>query len=382
MMLDWGFLLLVLFLGLAAGYVLARLVGRPLERTLRRYAEEARESRDELRRSLERLGETLRSTLDLDGILGVVLETAAVTLGAKWAAVYMLTPSGRTLGLDVARGFEPPVDARIEVGEGIAGLAATGRPVLVPSEEPPPKRSPVEPGATTAIAAPLVRGGRTIGVLALYGRPVPEPFHQEDVSVLGSFAAQASVAIENVLLHQETKRLSLTDGLTGVANRRSFQLTLGKEIERAVRFGHPLSLLMIDIDRFKRVNDEFGHQQGDRVLMEVCRRVLGSVRAQIDTFARYGGEEFTLLLPETPAEGARVVGEKIAAVVRDRPFETETETETETGARLDRPLWLTVSAGVASYPEDGRTAEELIGAADVALYRAKEAGRDRVEPPN
>lgn len=370
-MLDWTPLVLALLAGLALGYALARLVGRPLERTLRRYADEARESRDELRRSLERLGETLRSTLDLQGILGVVLETAAVTLGAKWAAVYMLTPSGRTLALDVARGFEPPVDASLELGEGIAGLAATGRSVLVPGEESAPKRSAIEPGATTALAVPLIRGGRTIGVLALYGRPIPEPFRQDDVTTLASFAAQASVAIENVLLHQETKRLSLTDTLTGVANRRSFQLTLGKEIERAVRFGHPLSLLIIDIDRFKRVNDEFGHQQGDRVLVELCRRVLGTVRGQIDTFARYGGEEFTLVLPETPPEGARVVGEKVAAVIRDRPFESGT----------DRSLWLTASVGVASYPEDARTVDELIGAADVALYRAKESGRDRVEPP-
>ena len=335
---------------------------------LRTYVGELQSSRDELRGSLERLGATLRTTLDLGGMLEVVLDTAAVTLGARSGALFLLRGGSRQLHLEVARGYKPPSDAVLAVGQGIAGrAAATGAPVLVSDGGPMPVE-PVEPMAQTAVSVPLVRGDRTIGVIALYGRTTLEPFGQEDAETLSSFAGQASVAIENVLLHQETRQLSITDGLTGVWNRRYLEMTLRKEIERAQRFGRPLSVLMLDIDRFKRVNDRHGHQRGDEVLIEVTRRALGEIRSNIDVVGRYGGEEFVILLPETPAGGAKVVAEKIRAAMKDQPF---------VGASTE-PITVTVSVGVATYPEDGSTSEELMRRADTALYRAKSAGRDRV----
>lgn len=403
--------LIVVAIGLlvatALGYALARLLARPLQRlaegavavasgnfdtrvdaegqgdmaqlaeafnsmteNLQGYVGELRKSRDELRRGLDRLGATLRSTHDLEGMFAVILDTAAITLGAKAGAVYLLSPTGRDVRLEVARGFEAPDRAVLKMGEGIAGRAAAGVSVLLPSDREPVSPSrPVEPAAPTAIAVPLIRGDRTMGVLALYGRSVPEPFAQEDVSTLGSFAAQASVAVENVLLHKEAQRLSITDGLTGVWNRRYLQLTLTKEIERAQRFGRPLSVLMMDIDHFKVVNDEHGHPVGDEVLVELTRRTMSTIRGQIDALARYGGEEFVVVLPETPGDGAKVVADKILAVIRHGPFVEED----------GKGVPITVSIGVASYPEDGSTADDLIRAADLAMYRAKEAGRDRVE---
>jgi diguanylate cyclase (GGDEF)-like protein len=181
----------------------------------------------------------------------------------------------------------------------------------------------------------------------------------------------ASVAIENVLLHRDARHLSLTDPLTGVWNRRYLQMILPREIDRATRFGRPLSLLMLDIDRFKPINDRWGHQRGDKVLVELIRRLGGSTRSQIDTVVRYGGEEFVVVLPETPARGARFVAEKLRMAVREEPF----------AGGDGEPLNITVSVGIASYPEDGATADDLVGAADLALYRAKAAGRDRVESP-
>jgi diguanylate cyclase (GGDEF)-like protein len=210
-----------------------------------------------------------------------------------------------------------------------------------------------------------------MGVLALYGRTLPEPFAEEDLDTLGSFAAQASVAIENVLLHREAQRLSITDGLTGVWNRRYLALTLAKEIERAQRFQRPLSILMVDIDRFKDVNDAHGHLRGDEVLVELSRRMLSRIRGEIDTLARFGGEEFIIVLPETPREGARVVANKLRRAVRGRAFTSDVAPDVK----------ITVSIGVAVYPEDGTTAEGLIQEADVAMYKAKRRGRDRVESP-
>ena len=334
---------------------------------LRAYIGELRTSRDELRHGLDRLGATLSTTLNLEGMLEVILDTAAVTLGATSGALYLRRHPGRELNLEVAQGYAPPSRAVLMVEDGIAGLAAAGVPVLVPRDDVQPV-VPVEPSSDTAVAVPLVRADRTMGVIALYGRPTPEPFGEQDVETLAAFAAQASVAIENVLLHQETEQLSITDGLTGVWNRRYLELSLRKEIERASRFNRPLSVMMIDIDRFKTVNDRFGHQRGDGVLVEVTRRIMGTIRTQIDFVARYGGEEFVVVLPETPCEGGKIVAEKVRSAVRDHPFVG------------DGPhLTVTVSVGVAAFPLDGLTAEDLIRAADQAMYRAKRAGRDRVE---
>ena len=408
-----GFLWIVVVAGLvlaaALGLILARLIAEPLEQlaegarsvaagnlqtrveaegqdfgriaeafnvmttNLQQYVGELEDSRDELRQSLERLGVTLQSTHDFEAMLGVILDTAAVTLRARAGALYLMQPGARELQTEVVVGYEPPAGAVLQLGEGLAGtVAASGRPVLMSETDGEvAPRPPVEPSAPTALGVPLLRGDRFMGVLALYGRSLPDPFEEADLDTLGSFAAQASVAIENVLLHQEAQRLSITDGLTGVWNRRYLALTLAKEIERAQRFERQLSLLMVDIDRFKDVNDAYGHLRGDEVLVELSRRMLSRIRGEIDTLARFGGEEFLIVLPETPREGARVVANKLRRAVRARPFVSDGGPEVR----------VTVSIGVAVYPEDGSTVEELIQAADVAMYKAKRRGRDRVETP-
>jgi diguanylate cyclase (GGDEF)-like protein len=334
---------------------------------LRTYVGELESSRDELRHNLDRLGGALGRTLDLEGMLEVILDTAAVTLGATTGALFLRRPTGDDLRLEVAQGYTPPQKALLAVGKGVAGRAAQGAEVLVPGARVEPV-GPVEPPAGTAVAVPLMRGDRVMGVIALYGRPTLEPFTAEDVHTLASFASQASVAIENVLLHQETQQLSITDGLTGLWNRRYLELSLRKEIERANRFNRPLSVLLVDIDRFKRVNDRYGHQRGDEVLVEVTRRLVSVIRSQIDFVARYGGEEFVVVLPETPCDGGKIVAEKLRSAIRDEPFDGH-----------GPELRVTVSVGVSAFPLDGTSAGDLLRAADEAMYRAKRAGRDRVE---
>ncbi|HEV3398034.1 MAG TPA: diguanylate cyclase, partial [Actinomycetes bacterium] len=327
------------------------------------YLTALRSSRDELARSMNRLGETLSSTHDLPKLLAVVLEAAVQARRAKAGSLLLLTPDRTALVREATYGLSRRDPAeRIPVGQGVAGtVAANGRAMVLAS---PAGHGPGEPAATTQVSVPLLAQGRVLGVLSLYDREDGEPFTLGDAEALTAFAVQAAVAIENVQLHAEAERLSVTDPLTGAWNYRYFERRFEQEIERSRRFGRVLALLMLDIDHFKSVNDRFGHQRGDEVLVEFRSRVTGSVR-DIDTFARYGGEEFVLILPETNLEGGLAVAEKLRVATHRTPF-------CENGIRL------TVSIGVACFPEHATDPEELLRAADEALYEAKLQGRDRV----
>jgi diguanylate cyclase (GGDEF)-like protein len=324
---------------------------------LRTYIEALRSSRDELRRNLARLGDTLSGTHDLGRILSVILETAMGSVRARGGVLLMGSPGRGDLYVRVSHNLDHlPPGTRVRVGEGVLGMVAGGGEAVRgrvdtsghlagPGTPPDDTRS--------ILAVPLKRSGKVLGVLGLYEPVDKADFDPADLETIRTFSAQATVAIDNVLLHQEAQRLSITDGLTGLWNYRYFTMNFAKEIERAARFRRPLALLLLDLDKFKTVNDVHGHQRGDSVLIELATRVSAEIR-EVDTFARYGGEEFVLVLPETDASGA------------GRAF----------GHQGEEPLHVTVSVGVAVFPEHGTTAAGLIRAADTALYAAKEAGRD------
>lgn len=339
---------------------------------LRTYIEALQRSRDELKQNLTRLGDTLSSTHDLKKMLAVILETAMVTIRAEAGALMLFSGNRDELYLKVGRGLDGRLNTssvRVDVGEGVAGrVAQTGEGVygqVGPDAHGELRLAPSEPRADSVIAVPLKSQGRVIGVLNLYDRVDADAFDDSDLATIRSFANQATVAIDNVLLHQEAQRLSITDGLTGLWNYRYFQMNFDKEIERASRFGRPLALLIFDLDKFKQVNDAYGHQRGDSVLIELATRVKSAIR-EVDTLARYGGEEFVLILPETDLDGATLTAGKICEIVRARRF----------GAADEEPIRVTVSVGIAVYPEHGRSGATLVKSADAALYAAKAAGRD------
>jgi diguanylate cyclase (GGDEF)-like protein len=317
----------------------------------------------------------------MHGMLSAVLDAAAVALRARSGAVYLLDENGDRLFAEVSRGMEP-ADLEMRLGEGIAGTAASERrTVLVPSPTGQIRAS-VEPIETSAVAVPLASGERIIGAIALYGRTSGEQFSTKDSVSLAAFARETGVAVANVLRHEQAERLSMTDALTGTGNRRSLEVTLAKEIERARRYGRSISVLMVDIDRFKRVNDDFGHTTGDQVLVEVSRRIEDSVRSGIDSVVRYGGEEFVVVLPETDQAGARAAGERVRATVADGLF-TQWESDalldlTDETERSAASIRLTLSVGSASFPLGGQEPDELVHAADLAMYVAKAKGGNRV----
>jgi len=336
---------------------------------LRSYVGALQASRDELQAGVARIGDTLSATHDLDRILTVVLETAMASTRARAGAVLLLGADRTELELAVSQGLEErgvAPDLRLPLGVGVAGRVARSGDALrgrVGTGDLLPALG--EPDATTLLAVPLKSSTTVIGVLTLYDRADGEPFDEADLATLRTFTSQATVAVDNVVLHEEARRLSITDGLTGLWNYRYFTMTIGKEIERAARFSRPLALLLLDLDHFKLVNDVYGHQRGDAVLVELAGRVRAQVR-DVDTVARYGGEEFVVILPETDEEGAVQAAERIRSAVKRRPF----------GEPGEAPLEVTVSVGVAVFPTHGAGSSSLLRRADEALYTAKRSGRD------
>jgi diguanylate cyclase (GGDEF)-like protein len=335
------------------------------------YVTELEGSRDALRANFDRLGDALSATLDLDTLVPVVLETAMTSVGAE-AGLVMLGDEHGGLTLHAEHGMRTrslAVPSAVVVGQGLLGaVAASGLSVRGElGSTPELLPAPNEPQSGDVLAVALRRPPHVFGVIALFAPSEPNGFDEAAESALQALAGPASIAVENVLLHAEATRASTIDQMTGVWNYRYLMTSLNREIERAIRFDRSLSVLMLDLDHFKRVNDAHGHPRGDAVLQEFAARVQAEIR-EVDTLARYGGEEFAVVLPETAAAGAQNLAERICAAIRTRPF---------TGDDGEVPLAVTVSIGASVYPVHGGTARDLIHAADRALYFAKETGRDR-----
>lgn len=222
-------------------------------------------------------------------------------------------------------------------------------------------------GMRSGLIIPLVVRDRVLGCVFLQDCVMPREWSIDDISLLGSLADQVAIAIENAELHMEVERQAVTDGLTGVANRRSFNDSLSKEFERAKRYGQPLSLAVIDLDFLKKINDTYGHMTGDEAIKSIGYVLRESSRS-IDIAARYGGEEFCVLLPNTDIDMAEQLAERLRRLIR----------ETE----IDGPGALSASIGVASYPLHADGADALFLRADEALYRAKQDGRNLVRVSN
>lgn len=230
------------------------------------------------------------------------------------------------------------------------------------------------PGAIASVALlPLTRHGELIGSLHL-GSADPERYIADcGTDFLERLAEIIAICLESALAQERLKRLGLTDALTGVQNRRYFDHRCQIEISQARRHKHPLACMFLDIDKFKGINDTYGHQAGDEVLMSVASFIQAQLRAG-DTIARYGGEEFVVLLPQTDMYHASQIAERIRGCIAEESI----------NAQPGQAIHLTISIGISMLPVDDpaagnrQLADHMIAAADKALYQAKHDGRNRV----
>jgi diguanylate cyclase (GGDEF)-like protein len=241
------------------------------------------------------------------------------------------------------------------------------QPLVVPDTHQEPRWVvfPETAWIRSYLAVPICLHDRVLGLLRLDG-DTPGKFVAEDGERLRPLVNAAAIALENARLFGEVQRLAITDGLTGTYNRRHFFELAERELNRARRFGYPMSAVMLDVDHFKQVNDTYGHAVGDQVLHTLAERCGENIR-DIDILGRYGGEEFAIILPATDLSSARSVAGRLRRCVADVPIPTE---------RGD--LIITISLGVASSAQEDEDVAALLNRADAAMYEAKQAGRDRV----
>ena len=313
----------------------------------------------------------LTSFTTVDDVTSLVVDGANGILGAEISCVYLLDTERWELRYAAAQGRPPQYFAEVvPVDTTILGRAYRDGVAVEPDAAAVPGSSAWSNDSTdlaSHAAVSLRSGERVVGVLVI-GSANPREFTTAEMERLQVIGNQSSLALQNALLHEELERLSVTDRLTELYNHGYFMQHLEEEIGRAQRFGHVLSLIMLDIDDFKSFNDTYGHPHGDRVLQAVSLTITGMLR-EIDIAARYGGEEFVIVLPETDLEGALSVAERIRAGVERLSFE---------GFGIVDDVHKTISVGVATYPKHARTGAALIVAADQAMYDAKRGGKNAV----
>ncbi|MBT0665329.1 sensor domain-containing diguanylate cyclase [Geobacter pelophilus] len=318
---------------------------------------------------------TVVSTLELDQVLDRILDSALSFMGMPSGMLAVYEETSGEMVLHAHSGLSHkfvcldrwPLLGR---GDALTRMAMQDYAIRYSpdmSQEAEPAVELAAEGITAMVCVPLAVHNRPVGILYLYDfeSRLLEDRQLNHLDLLASFAA---MAIDNASLHSRTKMMALTDALTGLYNNRYFMQVFPHEMIRARRYSKPLSIIMIDVDNFKKLNDTYGHPKGDQVLASLGKILSSSLRAS-DLSFRYGGEEFAVILPETRLEGAFLVAESL----REKVFK---ELSPLLGHESDRPV--TISLGVAGYPSDASTTDSLLSHADACLYKAKNQGKNRV----
>ncbi|MFQ5700673.1 MAG: diguanylate cyclase [Acidobacteriota bacterium] len=307
-------------------------------------------------------------------VMEIVMSHAQDLIPTEAWAVFLVDDKEHRLSLAQARGpFLNRVKSyRIKIGQGAAGWVVQYKKALLINNVREDRRFDARFDMLTGfrtrsiLSAPLISRGRIIGVVQMMNRRKGR-FDTNDLAMLTTLVEPGAIALENATLYQKSAELTITDDLTKLFNSRYLNVHLRREIKRSRRYGVPVSLIFLDLDGFKTINDSFGHLAGSRALVEVGQVILETVR-EIDVTSRYGGDEFTVILPQTGASGAMIIAERIRRSIENQVFLKD----------LDHEVRLTASFGVATFPDHGETKEDLIQRADQAMYRIKDHNKNGV----
>lgn len=336
-------------------------------------ATNARQHAEEME-ALHTATSALLSTLNLETLLEQILNAARSAIpGAENGWLHMVEPDTGKLKMRAAIEEDEHIRRiRIPRGKSYPILAAEQRkPLLIRDTMTEKghlagKKNGVDMSSyRSAIIAPMILDDEVIGVMSL-SSSVPDTFTEDDLRLLTSFSVTASAAIRNAVLHAEVQRLAITDSLTNGFNRRAFMEIGEREMDRYRRFNRPLAAIMLDIDDFKNINDRYGHAAGDKVLHEVAERISRCIR-DIDVLARFGGDEFAILLPDSDWRNIPDISDRIIRCVVEEPVNIPGES-----------IQVTISLGAARVTPETSSLDDLLAAADQAMYAAKQKGKNRV----
>ncbi|MFL6300432.1 MAG: diguanylate cyclase [Terriglobales bacterium] len=320
------------------------------------------------------VAKALTSSLNLDSVLQTIMQKMAEYFRPDTWSLLMVDETTDELYFAIAVG--PAADSlktlRLKMGEGIAGwVAKHGESLIVPDVYTEPRFAKRIDEMTkwqtkSVICVPLRAKHRSLGVIQLINCPM-ETFGDNEMFFLNALCDYAAIAIDNARAVERIQELTITDDCTGLYNARHLYKTLEAEVYRSARFGHEFSVIFIDLDHFKSVNDTHGHLVGSKLLAEVGYLIKSHLRL-IDYAFRYGGDEFVILLPQTSKEAALIVARRLLEVMRVSEF-MATE-----GLKLN----VRCSMGLATYPEDAKSAHEIIRQADEMMYSVKNTTRDNI----
>jgi len=325
------------------------------------------------------LGKALTSSLQLDQVLRTIMEKIDEFLKPDTWSLLLVDEAKQELYFELAvgKGAQALKDVRIKMGQGIAGWVAQHDEVVIVPDVSKDTRffarvdEKTKMETHSIVAIPVRFRDHCLGVIELVNCVGPEGFHDRDLALLEALADFAAIALENARHVQRIHELTITDDCTSLYNARHLNFILETEIYRSQRYGYEFSLVFIDLDYFKKVNDSHGHLMGSKLLAEIGQVIKDHCRL-IDFAFRYGGDEFVILLPQTSKESACVVARRLHRLIR--------ETVWLKAEQLN--VHITSSVGVATYPSDSKTKVELLHLADEAMYGVKNTTRDGVAVAN
>jgi len=315
--------------------------------------------------------------LDIERIANICVENIPKLVDVRFASLYILDETNKILHLQkhnhpflinkiVSLNQNPPSPMVMAVRSKdliLAGDIDTHKKPIIKKSQ----RAFAENYKTkNCVIAPLICQDRVVGVLNLADKIEGDDFSRENIALIELFSQLVGASIGNIKLFEKIQRQATTDGLTGLVNHKTFYEILEKELWRSRRYGGQISLIMIDVDGLKKINDAYGHRAGDRVIREISRKIKECIR-QIDTAARYGGDEFAVILPNTSLSDAVVVAERMVDAVASSPITWRRE-----------QIKLSISVGLGQYNADANP-EDITSRSDQALYSAKQAGKNTVK---